>query len=247
MSEFTMKGDDKQIVCILCVRRSGSTLLKALLGVAEDVSHIPEVFLCELDWSSKERETTIGYLENLAPERIVVIKNVIWPEYPLDLKNILCLKPRVIFLRRDVVRSAMSLVKVGEDNHSTIKFESWDEAKDHWMGGNEIILRFIEESGILHFNVKYEDIVMDSINTTREVFEFIGSRRKDGTSIYCNNYGWKWGTDDGGELIKTLKVQKNKKPITIPMEVLEKWEKNRELMELRKKLGYRTSFLQLVR
>jgi len=74
---------------------------------------------------------------------------------------------------------------------------------------------------------------------TKEIFEWIGSTQEEGVDTYLppKNFDWKWGNDDGGEKLKTLKVQP-KLQIRDNQELVEIIKISKELNKLRNQLGY---------
>src|SRR5690606_16982101 len=72
--------------------------------------------------------------------------------------------------------------------------------------------------------VRYEDLITNPVETTGIIFRFIGSQQEEGVEYYRKpaDFEWEWGTDDGGEKIRTLKVDRNALSDKKPDQDLEK-------------------------
>ena len=219
------------VVCIMSSMRSGSTLLKSLIAKAQDTSDLPEINFFHYKWYNRWK---INFLSNAD---IIVMK---FPrafhhkKYPV-LPKIGGLKK--IFLVRDVYGNVKSLDKMIRLANLNIdpKWTLDTLANDYWYETNANLLKLAENDTENIMVVRYEDLVNDPIATTKAVFEFIGSKQSEGVDTYLkpNNYDWRWGSDDGGELIKSLKVQKNSGG-----EAVKDIELEQKTKDLRKKLGY---------
>jgi hypothetical protein len=150
-------------------------------------------------------------------------------------------KVRNIVLVRDVYATVQSLSKMIElANLDSDKKWSLDKlANTYWYDTNANLLKIVNEEVDNTLLIRYEDLVDDPIATTKKVFEFIGSKQCEGVDSYSEpiNYDWSWGSDDGGEVIKSLKVQRRANSEIINQDV-KNIKLNHETEVLRRKLGY---------
>jgi len=225
---------DKTAVLILSTMRSGSTLLKALLATAPDVSDLPEINFQKYRKPEK--------LNRLSAEPIMVLKRPAWfnethsypklPPFP-GLKKIVLVRDvyeTVESLRKMVFRKAAGKLD-GAGNRFLAGF--------YWRRVTENLLALTEAGDPDTLLVKYEELTADPIRQTARLFRFIGSEQAEGTDRYSPpSYEWKWGRDDGGKVIQTLRVRAPK-PTTYINEVLLRVIRNSAgLAALRAQLGY---------
>ena len=199
--------EDKTFVFIVCSMRSGSTLLKSLLAMAPDTSHLPEVNF------EKYTKKEIKNLIRLDPARILILKSPAWyksvktyPKIP-KIQN-----AKYIILVRDVYNTVKSIEKMNE-NVSTFLKTSWSKEQlvnDYWYTLYHNVLQRNRFTGKQAITIRYEDLVQEPEIVTKRLFSFIGSEQKRGVMTYAapTSYDWQWGMDDGGEKIKTLSVQR---------------------------------------
>lgn len=227
-----------QVICVASTMRSGSTLLKALLAEAEDVSNLPEK-----DFQKYAKDPQA--LENirlLDPHPIIVLKRPGWynevGRYPrLPLMDGL----RTVLLIRDVYDTVESLRKMTFRRLAPWVgglADSW-LAKRYWLGMTQALLSVHENPDCQTHLIRYEDLTADPIERTRELFQFIGSERTEGIDTYSkpDNFRWRWGSDDNSTNIKSLRVQSRPgKPQTNAR--LLKIMEDPAIMNLRRTLGY---------
>lgn len=193
----------RRLVCLVSSMRAGSTLLKALMGQAEDVSHLSEYDFSKLNRSGKY----IGQvkLREIADEPIILLKRPRWftdtdyPKVPSFASN-------VIVLYRDVVGVVASSMKRWPDRNA-------EELIDYWVFTYQEIAKRLEnypKDRTLH--VRYEDLTESPKVVTGHLFKSIGSVQQQGISSYSlpEKGQWKWGKDDGSEKIKQLEVKASK-------------------------------------
>jgi hypothetical protein len=194
---------DNKWVFIISSQRSGSTLLKALLATRDDVSDLPEVGFNKI-------HTVDCHQPIKVIKRPAGFIDFGYPALP-DI-----LSKKIILIRNpyDTVISMQEMTKLLNPETDLLLL---DEAVllSYWV----VIYRNIFEK--IGFNdsantiiVKYEDLINKTIDTTAEIFAFVGSHDTKGIDCYSipNTHYWKWGNDDGGEFIKTLKVQRKSRP-----------------------------------
>lgn len=90
------------------------------------------------------------------------------------------------------------------------------------------------------FYVNYEKLTASPIEVTRQIFRFIDSVQEEGVDTYSKptSYQWQWKKDDGGDVIKSLKVQKNKPDYSKYQEIIEEILSDKELAELANHFGF---------
>jgi len=201
----------KSIVLIASSRRAGSTLLKALLAEAPDISNLPE-FNYNAYWRYPAWRFYFDAYR-LAPERILVLKDPAhWadPIYPY-------VPPihgtKVLVLIRNPVETVRSLARrrreLLESAGKQAPVDLEEKLLDYWCWVYEQIEHAIAYKGVLSRVVKYEDLVREPAEVTRRLYEFVGSCRNNGAETYSRPRGfeWEWGRDDGGARIRSLRVQ----------------------------------------
>lgn len=227
-----------QIVCVASTMRSGSTLLKALLAEADDVSNLPEK-----DFQKFHRQPDAAtVIQALDDHPIVVLKRPGWyneiGRYP-RLPNVEGLK--TIVLIRDVYDTVESLRKM-----TFRKLAPWVGrfvdgwlAKRYWLGMTQELLNLYQQNGRDTHLVRYEDLTSNPIEETKKLFGFVGSSQTEGVDTYSkpDDFRWRWGSDDNSENIKSLKVQARPRRSQTNERLLQIME-TPEIEEFRRKLGY---------
>lgn len=195
-----------KFVFIASSMRSGSTLLKALLATRNEVVDIKETPFDEIKQFS--------YFTN---EKIIVLKYPShfhtvsdYPKYP----NI---PSKKIVLVRSPYDTSISLIKMMKEDNRYDKILDYDTLIYYWNLTyynvlNSTFYQDGHESAMDCYLVRYETLIKNPIAETSKLFKFIGVKNKSGTENYNQpkDYKWEWGFDDGGEVIKTLKVQNSK-------------------------------------
>ncbi len=229
----------KTIGVLLSTMRSGSTLLKALLAQAPDISDLPET-----DFQSYADASQQADLEELSDERILLLKRPGWfneigrypriPDHP-NVKAIALIRDAYAFgfsARRMVFRYVPFLQRSGLGNRFLVE--------RYWCGVNQQLLTMSRRNEVPTLLVRYEDVLTDPIGQTAAMFKFLGSDQTEGVETYSrpDGYSWRWGKDDGGAVIKSLKVQPQR-PIDYADRKLFAAIKNSEpTLKLRRELGY---------
>jgi hypothetical protein len=187
--------------------RAGSTLLKALLAEADDVSNLPEINFQRF----RSRHRACQQIAALHPNRIIVLKRPAWYHevwtYP-RLPAVDAIK--AIILVRDVYETVVSLRQMTFGRLTTLLNPLVNGyLVQYWARVTERLSNLCEQLGDHGYRVRYEDLVQKPLETTRALFAFIGSRRQAGVARYRQpgNFQWQWGRDDGGQRIRSLRVQ----------------------------------------
>lgn len=209
LSHFPRLIAPKHFVFIASAQRSGSTLLKALLAVAPDVSHLPEV-----PFHLYSRRNA-WQLKTLSDKPIIVLKKPSWP----NETNYPQLPPvgahKIVLLIRHPYETLVSTGKMYEAMNPDF-WEEWSYERmlyDYWLPTYEgMLARGLHLKENSHI-VRYEALVEDPVKHTAALYKFIGSERQTGTDTYQNrSESWTFMTDDGSDKIKSLKVQPSFKP-----------------------------------
>jgi hypothetical protein len=214
MSLQTMtENPPRCLVLIASTMRSGSTLLKALLGEAPDVSNLSEVNFQRFASPAPNWDRMWA----LAPERILVLKRPGWyheigrypriPELPSGSGG----PTKVLALVRDVYDTVESLRKM-----TFGPLQSWVRpasdrwlAERYWTGINRALFKLAREGGDDCRLVRYEDLVARPLEVTAELFRWMGSDQSVGVDTYRepSEGRWRWGRDDNSNTIRSRRVQ----------------------------------------
>ncbi len=229
---------EKQVVLILSTMRSGSTLLKALLAAAPDISNLPEIDFQK--YQSNEAGKEIAALDDYP---IIALKRPAWfnesnryPKLP-RIDN-----AKLVILTRDAHTNGLSLRKMVLRKLAPLGprwMDAWI-AKNYWAKVYGKLLERFPKDDSSNFWIRYEDLIQDPITHTANLFSFIGSSQTEGVDAYPRpgNYEWKWGTDDGGDKIQSLKVQAPKAVPQEALKILERVKTIPEVQRVREALGY---------
>jgi hypothetical protein len=196
----------KKAVVIYSTMRSGSTLLKALLGTNPEISHLAEVPY--QNWPTR-RYAFYYRLWESASQRVVVLKKPCFyteiPRYPLI--------PPIDFLPiiaiRNPVDTALSLAKRVHDSEGIRQgFETYGKSFiSYWCETYRNIRERLTSLGLSPLIVCYEELVREPERVTQCLFQGIGTIDTAGVRTYQPYGQWQWGRDDAGERIWTLEVQ----------------------------------------
>jgi len=228
----------KTVAVLLSTMRSGSTLLKALLATAPDISDLPET-----DFQRPAGPHGTAAWANLAPEPILVLKRPAWfheigryPRLPAvpGLKRIVLVRDayaNLASLRRMIFRHLPFLVRTGLGNR-------W-LGERYWAGVNARLLDLAGADPAATRLVRYENLLADPVAVTADLFSFLGSAQTEGVDTYLppRDYAWRRGRDDGGEVIKSLRVQA-RSPRCDDAKLLASIRNSAAMMRLRRELGY---------
>lgn len=215
----------KKIVLILSSMRSGSTLLKALLGEAKDVSHINE-----FNFNRKINKYAIYFdIYLLAKEKIIVLKNpASFNNFHQYSTNHFRLPHKNIILIRNPVDTIISLLNMNIKTNQSI---SPPQLINYWTKTYKNLQKEMNQNVLI---VRYEDLIKKPIEITKTAYNFIESQKEDGTSTYRKPISgkWEWGIDDGGEIIKQMKVVEYKKDYSKYDYWIKRIKDYNEIMEL---------------
>ena len=188
--------------------RSGSTLLKALLAQAPDISDLPET-----NFQRFQGPDASARLAALSPEPILLLKRPGWftdigryprmPDVP-RLKRVVLVRDayaNLLSVRKMMFRHVPWLLRSGLGNRFIVD--------RYWTGVNRRLLDLVNADAKHTILVRYEDVLADPLSETARLFLFLGSAQKEGINTYGKpqGYDWTWGKDDGGTVIKSLQVQ----------------------------------------
>jgi hypothetical protein len=201
------------LVVIASTMRSGSTLLKALLANAPDISNLPEVNFQR--WNAPRFAVTVDeipQLARLASERIVVLKRPAWyheggryPRFPAipGTKAILLVREPY-----DTVQSLRKMVFGFAERVMSPWVDRW-LLKRYWQPVTETLLELGSQGKDEYHLVSYEALVRQPTLVTRGLFRFVGSQQLQGCDTYQPPRGrrWRWGTDDNSVKIRSLQVK----------------------------------------
>ncbi len=226
------------VVLILSTMRSGSTLLKALLATAPDVSDLPEINFQRYRGPNGWQNMTA-----LSDEPIVVLKH---PAWFWEVKNYPRLPPfpqiKKIVLYRDAYQTVTSLQRMiagrFADRFCSVGVHLL--AERYWCAVNERLCQpdIVEDPNTTW--LRYEDLLQQPVAYTEQLFRFMGSSRKEGTDSYNRpeKHGWKWGQDDGSHKIRALQVQPPTPLNYDNTKLLNIIENSPRIKNLRHRLGY---------
>jgi LPS sulfotransferase NodH len=227
-------------VVVLSTMRAGSTLLKALMATAPDISDLPEI-----NFQRYQSENAFENMCNLASDPIVVLKRPAWftevGNYP-KLPN--SDRVRKIVLIRDVYETTASVRKMlmGSLAKRIKGFGNKFLTENYWCSVCENLLDNPETTPKAPNTlwIHYEDLVHDPIKETKRIFEFVGSEQKEGVASYNKpeTGSWKWGQDDGGEKIRTLQVQEPPATQYTNEKLLKTIKNSKRIEQVRQRLRY---------
>jgi hypothetical protein len=227
----------RPIVFILGAMRSGTTLLKALLGEAGDVSHLSEIKL--RSYRTEDRFTVYHRFRQLSDKRITVLKDPAPYRYLEEYPHISIARSKVLIAARDIHGVIPSLQKMNRQTRMRYRENQIADLVDYWCRAYERVLNVTAAMSPDTVKiVKYEELTNNPRETMSAVFQFVGSKKREGVSEYGlpETGEWKWGTDDGGETIRTRSVQARVSPV---VDELTHFLDDRRVQKVRQWLGYR--------
>ena len=227
----------RTVAVIASTMRSGSTLLKALLAEAEDISNLPETNFQKFGGDAAAR------IEALSDCPIVVLKKPAWYQevssYP-RLPQVDSLK--TICLIRDAYPTVRSLRKMtlGRFGDWTPRWATRWLLTSYWARVSEKLIDMAEADPERNLLVRYEDVLAQPREQTGRLFDFLGSKEERGVDSYQppSNYRWRWGSDDGSERIKSLRVQPPRVEKQRDEALVRLISNLPDVMRLRDRLGY---------
>ena len=238
VEEHPVLCGEKEVVLICSTMRSGSTLLKALLAVPPDVSDLPET-----NFQRYKGLKGLRRLAELGEEPVVVLKRPAWYHevrfYP-KLPHADHVKG--VALLRDVYDTVVSLKKMMFGRWAPYLGGACNRwlADWYWAPITENLMTLAAEQPDRVRQVRYEDILENPFAETAQLFEFIGSEWQEGVDSYNppEGYSWEWGSDDGGERIRSRKVHKPRKRQRNNQRLWRVITTSDRIIRLREQLGY---------
>ena len=204
---FYLLHPKKTVVFIASAQRSGSTLLKALLAEAPDVSHLPEIPPTRYP---SNRFSFYGRVCRLSPKQIIILKYPA-PLYSQDYPPYYLDDMKYVILFRTPCCVVQSLMKIREFPWSQHP-PHWnkDDYFDYWIRTYEALLCKLPLDRKSTCFVSYENLTENPRDLTRRLFSFIGSVHQEGVESYTppSTFSWTWGSDDVGDKINSLRVQR---------------------------------------
>ncbi len=194
----------KKIVVVLSSMRSGSTLLKTLLGQADDISLMDEFHFVPYARSNRYFFYYLVFRQSNKP--IIVLKkpyNNVAEQLP-DYGVVPAEDALFLILFRGPYETLLSLKTL--QKRKGYRVFSDQECVDYWCDTYEAIFDNValSERSLM---VSYEDLTGNPECETKEMFSFIGSRSQAGVEGY-GEYEWKHGRDDDSDKIKSRKVHR---------------------------------------
>ncbi|AKJ63345.1 sulfotransferase family protein [Kiritimatiella glycovorans] len=230
---------ERSVVVVLSTMRSGSTLLKALLATAPDVSDLPEV-----DFQRFRHRRHLADIRDMSGAPVVVLKRPAWFHEVLSYPKLPRFEGvRKIVLFRDAYETVRSLRKM-----IFHRLSGWTEpffnsllAEHYWCRVTENLLNVQENDPEATIPVRYEDLVVQPEEVTRRLFSFIGSAREEGVNSYNppTHHKWSWGKDDGGTKIRSLQVQPPPPTDYANRHLASVIRESERIARLRERLGYK--------
>lgn len=219
----------KEFVIIASAMRSGSTLLKALLAQAPEIEQLSE----QRFQLPQNFFTVYGRLASLSDQPIIVLKH---PANFNDFRTypILPQVPfKMIILIRNPVDTILSIQTMQEKRKDP---KPLADILDYWKTVHRSLLRL---EGPAYFRLRYEDLIGQPEQKTKELFQFIGSSQREGVRSYQSpsRSAWEWGKDDGGEVIQKMAVQRVQRDYSEHQQVLDLVQQDSELQELIQAFG----------
>lgn len=232
---------DRRLVVIASTMRSGSTLLKALLQEAPDVSRLNEINFQRY----ARHPQRISSMWQLDPSPILLLKRPAWYHEPRRYPRLPDVAgQKVIVLVRDCEPTVHSLRKM-TFGWADRWMSRWT---DHWLASRywePVTRRLIALSEARPGEVqliRYEELVAEPLRVTAGLFRFMGSVQQQGVDTYRPPPGnrWRWWVDDNSPRIRSLQVQAPRPP-SVNRTALGNWlDRQTPIVELRNRLGYRT-------
>ncbi len=197
-------GRRKRIVVVLSSMRSGSTLLKSLLGQAPDISLLDEFHF--IPYARRNKYFFYHLVSRLSDKPIVVLKkpynNV--PEH-LELYGKTPLEDALtIVLYRGPYETLLSL-KALQARKGYGVFDD-ERCVKYWCDTYRAILENVAIGPRTLF-VRYEDLTTHPRERTEQIFRFLGSSQEAGIGGY-GAYDWRSGLDDDSDKIRSGSVQR---------------------------------------
>lgn len=194
----------KKIVLVLSSMRSGSTLLKSLMGQAGDVSLLDEFHF--IPYANHNKYFFYHLVSRLTDKPIVVLKkpfNNVADHISLYGKAPLADVSRIVLFRHPY-ETLLSLKEI--QRRKNYRVFSDEECIKYWCDTYESIFNNVGTSRDILF-VQYEKLTSQPDEETRRIFEFIGSSERGGVQEY-KKHNWQSGLDDDSDKIHSGRIHK---------------------------------------
>ena len=198
-------GNSKKRTCVIVLSsmRTGSTLLKSLLGQAADVSLLDEFNF--ITYANHNRYFFHWLVSRLSDRRIVVLKKP-FNNVPQD-KSLYGRVPLTGVLRivlfRNPYETLLSL-KAMQRKYGYREFGD-QECVDYWCDTYEAIFTNTDTTRDT-LGVRYEELTRQPAEVSQRIFRFMGSSHESGVERY-GSHDWKKGRDDDSDKIRSGTVQ----------------------------------------
>ncbi len=229
----------KTFVVVPSTMRSGSTLLKALLAEADDVSNLPEINFQRF----RNPVRAARKIARLDPRPIIVLKRPAWFHETATYPRLPPVAPlKAIVLVRDAYPTVLSVRRMllGRLASWLGRVANGLLVDRYWAPVTERLLAVAESLGDDARLVRYEDLAREPSRVTRELFAFMGSRCERGVDSYRapEDFDWTWGTDDASDRIKSLVVQPPRPCRYDDRHLRRTIERSERVSALRRRLAY---------
>ena len=195
-----------RLILVLSSMRSGSTLLKSLMGQGEDVSHLDEFHY--IPYANHNKYFFYFLVSHLSDKPIIVLKkpfNNVAAHLPLYGKTPLGGVLNIV-LYRHPYETLISLKALQRRKHFA-EFSD-EQCVSYWADTYEAIFDNVDTHRDTLF-VRYETLTERTEEVTGRIFEFIGSTHVGGAKEY-GDHTWKSGQDDDSEKIRSRTVHQAK-------------------------------------
>lgn len=193
-----------RVILVLSSMRSGSTLLKSLMGQGEDVSQLDEFHY--IPYANHNKYFFYYLVSHLSDKPIIVLKkpfNNVAVHLPLYGKTPLSNTLKIV-LYRHPYETLISLKALQRRKHYG-EFSD-EQCVSYWADTYAAIFDNVDTDRDTLF-VRYESLTEHTEYVTERIFKFIGSTHAGGAKGY-GDFAWKSGQDDDSEKIRSRTIHK---------------------------------------
>jgi Sulfotransferase family len=232
----------KTIVLMFSSMRAGSTLLKALLAEAPDVSHLSERDYRDHFYDGN-KYSFYRRIYNQAEQRIILLKKPHWFGDADEVRKVPDLDSvKIVVLVRDVLDVVRSIERMPEPfkNHESDR----SFFVNYWYDAYRTILDSVSIVPQDFRVVRYEDLLQKPIEITQQLFQFLGSAQRAGVRSYRKpkDFDWTWGQDDGGEKLATAMEVSPTEDKDVDQELWGYVRSSQRVRDIRRIFGYEDEF-----